>query len=79
MKIYKSKISYGLLFAVFFLFVIITYFQVVNNSSFKSLLIISIIHVSTFLFLLYIFYNIDYTIEGKTLKIRCGFLFKKKY
>lgn len=79
MKIYKSKISYGFLGAIFILFGTLSYFSITNNhSSLKSIILVNLIHVIVFLFLLYIFYSIRYTIQNSILKIECGFIFKKK-
>ncbi|SFD22132.1 PH domain-containing protein [Algibacter pectinivorans] len=79
MKIYRSKISYGFLLAIFILFGIISYFNITDsNSTLKLILIVNSIHVITFLFLLFVFYSTRYTIENDTLKIECGFIYKKE-
>ncbi|MEW4924743.1 PH domain-containing protein [Algibacter sp. 2305UL17-15] len=78
MKVYKSKISYGFLLGVFIFFGIISYFNIFSNdSSLRGVIIVSLIHLLPLLFLIYTFYNTDYTIENNTLKIRSGFIFKK--
>jgi len=78
-KIYKSKISYGFLAAVFILFGVISYFNIMDdNSSLELILTVNIIHLLAFSFLLYVFYSTRYIFQNSILIIECGFMFKKK-
>ncbi|MFS4483195.1 PH domain-containing protein [Hyunsoonleella sp. 2307UL5-6] len=77
-KVYKSKISYGVLVTIFLLFFGIFIYQFFNNNATtSSLVIVSIIHSVTLLFLVYMFVSIKYIIQNKVLKIKCSVFFDK--
>lgn len=77
-KVYKSKISYGVLVTTFLLFLGIFIYQFFNNNATtSSLVIVSIIHSVTLLFLVHIFVSIKYIIQNKVLKIKCSVFFNK--
>lgn len=77
-KVYKSKISYGVLVTIFLLFFGIFIYQFFNNNATtKSLVIVFIIHSVTLLFLVYMFVSIKYIIQNKVLKIKCSVFFNK--
>lgn len=63
---------------MFLIFLAISLIQISSDTSkLKDVLIVLGIHIVTFAFLLYTFFNVTYKIEANTLTIRCGFLYNK--
>lgn len=71
-KVYKSKISYWLLSILLLVFTTILVLLFLDNAPWYAIVLILIITA----FVLQLFVNTYYVIEGSELKIRSGFLFK---
>ena len=78
MKIYKSKISYGLLLFVFLILSLSFATGLIYGKSTNDILVSLGIFFLTFGFVLYLFFNTEYTIFDDFLKIKCGFIYNKK-
>jgi len=77
MKVYKSKISYGLLLFIFLILIIPFGFGMFKTESIKSIIISIGVFVLPIWFVLHLFLNTNYTILNNVLKIKSGFLYKK--
>ncbi|MFD0989590.1 PH domain-containing protein [Mariniflexile jejuense] len=75
MKIYKSKISYGLLVFIFFIMFLPMLFAQ-GKFVFNTLGVV--INVVVFSFIIHLFHNTEYVIDKEILKIKCGFFYKKQ-
>ncbi|NOZ45799.1 MAG: PH domain-containing protein [Chlorobi bacterium] len=78
MKKFKSKVSYGMLIAIFLLFFVPEIIGILNNGINDNLFLLNGILISTYAFILHMFLKTDYTIDNKKLKIRCGFIYKSE-
>jgi hypothetical protein len=78
MKVYKSKISYGLLAFVFVLFLSMIVLRLTTrNSQPEGIIVFVSILVFVYAFIFHLFLNTKYVISGEILKIRSGVIYKK--
>tara|TARA_R110002050_G_scaffold300364_1_gene469420 strand:+ start:28204 stop:28626 length:423 start_codon:yes stop_codon:yes gene_type:complete len=77
MKVYKSKISYGLLLLIFLILVLPLGFGIVKTESNQSVIVSISAFVLPFGFVLHLFFNTEYAIINNVLKIKSGFVYKK--
>lgn len=77
MKIYKSKIEYGFLVAMFLLCVLPIWRMIINEEPLKYIVLKGGIMLLTLCFIFYLLFSIKYWIDGNTLKIRNSFIYKK--
>lgn len=76
--IYKSEISYGLLGTLCFLLLGIPVIQILNsNIHWENYVIVLLIQCCTLLFVVYLFLNTYYSIEGDVLNVKSGMVYKK--
>lgn len=78
MKVYKSKISYGLLLFIFLILLLPFGFVIFKAESIQSIIIPFGVFVLTFVFVLHLFLNTEYAIVNSVLKIKSGFLYNKE-
>ena len=76
-KKYETKVSYGMLVAIFLLFFTPVIFGIINNGINKEFYVLIGILIPTYAFILHMFLKTDYRIENNELKIKCGLLFNK--
>mgnify|MGYP000713133522 CR=1 FL=1 len=79
MKVYKSKFGYEIISFIVGLAIIITGFQIVDGTPIKGILIGNLGFLFSLLFFLSMMYKIKYTIVEDTLKVECGFFYKKEF
>ncbi|MFI1771566.1 PH domain-containing protein [Thalassobellus citreus] len=77
MKVYKSKISYGLLLFIFLILALSFGFGIFKAESIQSIVVPIGVFILTFGFVLHLFLNTKYTIVNSVLKIKSGFLYNK--
>lgn len=77
MKIYKSKISWGLLVVPMFLFLGIIVSMIVKGEGLSGILTTSGIFLSVCLFILYLLMHTEYGIDADTLYVKSGFVYRK--
>jgi hypothetical protein len=77
LRVYKSKIEYGFLLAFFLLVILVIFGLIIKKESMSSILINGGIIIAIFVFLCYGIFSIRYFIDGETLKIRNGFIYRK--
>lgn len=76
--IYKSEISYGFLVALCLLLLGIPVIQILNsNIHWENYVIVLLIQCCTLLFVVYLFLNTYYSIEGDVLNVKSGMVYKK--
>ena len=74
MKVYKSKIGYGLVLFIAIVLGVSSY-PIIKEGLWKGLWPI----VLTILFFVYVFRNTRYIINGDTLQVQCGVFMNKSY
>jgi len=72
-KKYSSKVSYGLLTIVFIVFFSPPILNLIKSGISLNLTLISLFLIIIFGFIIHMFFKTEYTVEGKKLKIKCGF------
>ena len=77
MKIYKSKISWGLLVVPMLLFICIIASMMVKGEEPSGILTNSGIFLALGLFILYLLANTEYVIDSEKLYIKSGFVYRK--
>ena len=73
-KVYKSKIGLELVIPLVLIFAVVLPLTAINSPQWIG----SAIPLLIIGFIIYMFATTDYTIEGNSLKIRCGFFYKKE-
>ena len=77
MKIYKSKISWGLLAVPMLLFLGIIVSMMVKGEELSGILTTSGIFLAVCLFILYLLMHTEYGIDVDTLYVKSGFVYRK--
>ena len=74
MKTFKSGISYGLLIFIFIVFFLPAGIRVLNNGMQEDFKLVFFVLGLIYIFILYFFFNLKYTINKHVLKIKCGII-----
>lgn len=77
MKIYKSKISWGLLAVPMLLFLGIIVSMIVKAEELSGILMTTAILLVVYLFILYLLMHTEYRIDADTLYVKSGFVYRK--
>ena len=77
MKVYKSKISYGLLAGILLLLFAISILEILCTEFIKSILMSIVILALMVIFIIHLLFSTKYMIVDDMLKIRSGFFIKK--
>jgi hypothetical protein len=76
MKVFKSKIGYGILIPVLVLLIGLTLLPIINGAPTGSILVMVSIMVPVIALTLNIFFRTTYRINDNQLLIKCGFFYK---
>ena len=79
MKVYKSKIGYEIIIFIAAHPLFLTGYHVFNNEDIKEVLTLNGVFLLVLFFFLYLSYKTKYTIVENTLKVQCGFIYKKEF
>jgi hypothetical protein len=77
MKMYKSKISWGLVAVPYVLFIGMVLFMIIKKDPLSAVLVTNGILLSVALFTTYLVFSIRYTIDKGVLYVSCGFLYRR--
>lgn len=72
-KLYPSKVSYGLLTFVFFIFYGPSALDLIKGNFNQNMIVLLVFLTVFFVFIVHLFYTTHYTIKGNQLHIKCGF------